>query len=88
MGCGSSKKAQDTELNDNARPAAAAAAASTTTAAQAPANNVATQNTQQPVSGGVAAAKARRHPDNPIVYFDITIGGQFTCNHIVIRSNC
>ncbi|KAF1939808.1 hypothetical protein EJ02DRAFT_381043 [Clathrospora elynae] len=61
MGCFSSKGANAGESTDTARPS------QTQTTGAAPVQ-------QQQTSA--AAVKAKRHPDNPVVYFDITIGGQ------------
>ena len=61
MGCGSSKSANNAgESTEMARPAQSAPQ-------QTAPQHAATQG---------ATVKARQHPDNPIVYFDIAIGGQ------------
>lgn len=65
MGICGSKEKNDGQSTEMARPSQTAPAAS-----HAP--------TQQnmPIAGEGATVKARRSPDNPIVYFDIAIGGQ------------
>ncbi|KAL6708054.1 Peptidyl-prolyl cis-trans isomerase-like 1 [Coniothyrium glycines] len=61
MGCTSSKNAQPGEPTEAARPAQ--------TSSHAPSGSTSAQQ----VTAGV---KPRRHPENPIVYFDIIIDGQ------------
>lgn len=68
MGCGSSKNADATELTQNSRPTGASAAQQQTAPVQ--------RNGQAPVgAGGGHVEKPRRHPENPVVYFDVAIGG-------------
>lgn len=61
MGCGGSKEKNAGESTEMARPAES----------RAPQHD-----TSIPITGEGATVKARRSPDNPIVYFDIAIGGQ------------
>jgi peptidyl-prolyl isomerase H (cyclophilin H) len=70
MGCGSSKSANNAgESTEMARPAQQAAPQQTAPQQTAP------QHATASAPQG-ATVKARQHPDNPIVYFDIAIGGQ------------
>ncbi|KAF7679212.1 hypothetical protein GT037_002960 [Alternaria burnsii] len=63
MGICGSKEKNDGQSTEMARPS------------QPAASNAPTQQ-NIPVAGEGATVKARRSPDNPIVYFDIAIGGQ------------
>ncbi|KAI8941489.1 Peptidyl-prolyl cis-trans isomerase H [Plenodomus lindquistii] len=64
MGCGQSKNSTPVgESTENARPTQSTTATNATPAAAAPV-------------ASSAAAKPKRHADNPVVYFDIAIGGQ------------
>jgi peptidyl-prolyl isomerase H (cyclophilin H) len=65
MGCGGSKE-KGGEATEMARPSQPAVS---NTAPQHHANNI-------PVANEGPTVKAKRSPDNPIVYFDIAIGGQ------------
>ncbi|KAF1850798.1 peptidyl-prolyl cis-trans isomerase H [Cucurbitaria berberidis CBS 394.84] len=73
MGCGSSKNAHPVESSENARPTQTSGAV----ASQGNANNAPVQRHDQASAAGAGRTeKARRHPDNPVVYFDVAIGGQ------------
>jgi peptidyl-prolyl isomerase H (cyclophilin H) len=69
MGCGGSKQNAG-ESTEMARPSQTQP--TTTTASHAPQH----QTNNIPVANEGPTVKAKRSPDNPIVYFDIAIGGQ------------
>jgi peptidyl-prolyl isomerase H (cyclophilin H) len=69
MGCGGSKQKVG-ESTEMARPSQTHP--TTTTASHAPQH----QTNNIPVVNEGPTVKAKRSPDNPIVYFDIAIGGQ------------
>lgn len=62
MGCGGSKERNAGESTDMAHPVQSSAPVQ--------------HDTNIPVTGERATVKARRSPDNPVVYFDIAIGGK------------
>jgi peptidyl-prolyl isomerase H (cyclophilin H) len=66
MGCGGSKQEKGGEATEMARPSQPA------TASHAPQH----QTNNIPVANEGPTVNAKRSPDNPIVYFDIAIGGQ------------
>ena len=68
MGCGGSKEKSGGEGTEMARPAQ-----SQTTASHAQQHST---NNYPPVANEGPTVRAKRSPDNPIVYFDIAIGGQ------------
>jgi peptidyl-prolyl isomerase H (cyclophilin H) len=68
MGCGGSKEAKVGEATEMARPSQT----QPTTASHAPQH----QTNNIPVANEGPTVKPKRSPDNPIVYFDIAIGGQ------------
>jgi peptidyl-prolyl isomerase H (cyclophilin H) len=75
MGCGSSKSANNAgESTEMARPAQQAAPQQTAPQQTAPQQTAPQHATASAPQG--ATVKARQHPDNPIVYFDIAIGAQ------------
>jgi peptidyl-prolyl isomerase H (cyclophilin H) len=70
MGCGGSKEAKGGEATEMARPSQAAQSNTVSnTAPQHQTNNL-------PVANEGPTVKAKRSPENPIVYFDIAIGGR------------
>lgn len=62
MGCGSSKEKNASRPTEMARPVQL--------------DTPGQHDVNIPVAGEGATVKARRSPDNPIVYFDIAIGGE------------
>ncbi|EDU48189.1 PpiB Peptidyl-prolyl cis-trans isomerase rotamase - cyclophilin family [Pyrenophora tritici-repentis] len=66
MGCGSSKEKNAGDYNDMARP----------TQPEKSHMKASVDSPRSPAGGQRAAVKARRSPDNPIVYFDVEIGGE------------
>lgn len=62
MGCGGSKEKNASKPTEMARPVQL----------ETPGQH----DLNTPIAGEGATVKARRSPDNPIVYFDIAIGGQ------------
>lgn len=85
MGCGSSKNAQSGEQAENVRPAQSTGATPGQDHQQPNAIGAAQQTPTNP------AAKARRHPENPVVFFDIAIGGllkKFLCLYSFTHHFC
>jgi len=74
MGCGMSKDGKAADSGEAARPAPSnttAASAGNNSSAAAPAAS----NNPPASSRAPAVAKATRDQNNPIVYFDMTVGG-------------
>lgn len=78
MGCGSSKNAHSAETTENARPTQTTGGAAAQNASSAPGQ----RHDQVNAAGNGNAMKARRHPDNPVVYFDVAVGGM---HNILLR---
>jgi hypothetical protein len=76
MGCGSSKESPAAAPTENARPAQTTGGA----APQVTQRHDQASAGQHPASAGAVTEKAaspQRNKDNPVVYFDISIGGMF-----------
>jgi hypothetical protein len=77
MGCGSSKESHAAAPAENARPAQTTGGAAPQTTQR---HDQASLGQHPPASSGAVTEKAaspQRNKDNPVVYFDVSIGGTF-----------